>query len=424
MWDVKKLVWVVLLVMGSANLYGAQSDGNLTLREALALTVLHHPELAVFSLEIRAAESRQLQASLRPNPVLKMQVEEVGGGGERSGFDAAETTIFLSQLIEIGGKAKKREKVASFEKELAGIDYEQKKLDIFSQAAKAFIAVLQSQEKRRLSKEILALSEESFAAVGQRVDAGKDSPVEKTRASVSLSKIKISHRKSERNLEFSRKKLASFWAEETLLFDRVVGDLDRIEDLPLLEDMRLHLKRNPGYVRWGTEISRSQALLDLEKSKAFGNILIGAGVQRFNETDDNTVKFTLSIPLPLSDRNQGAKQAAVYKLAQSHERQKSAWLKLKNDFNQTYQNYADAYSQAISLKNEVLPAATQMFDAATRAYEEGKMDYLNVLDAQRTLFEIKDEYLESLAGYHVGKIDIERLIGAKIETLDVSESEK
>lgn len=438
MWNRKNIVLTVLsasLIMGSSSQCTATTDSEesakvtesnrvLTLRQALALTLTQHPELKVFSLEIRAAEARQLQASLKPNPQLKIEVEEAGGGGDRSDFEAAETTIELKQLIELGDKSKKREKVASFEKELANIDYENKKLELFSEAAKAFIGVLKAQEKLRLSNELLELSEASFETVVKRVDAGKDSPVEKTRASVALSTIKMQHRKTERNLDFARKKLASFWGQDKLHFEQAVGDLDRIEDLPALEILTGQLQRNPEYARWDAEIKRSHAAVDLEKSKAMGNITIGAGVQRFNETEDNAIVFGLSIPLPLSDRNQGAKQAAVYNLAKSKEMQKTAWLNLKNDFNQTYQNYADAYSQANSLKNEVLPAAIEMFDAATRAYQEGKVDYLNMLDAQRTLFTIKDEYIESLAAYHIGKTDIERFIGREIKTVRILESEK
>lgn len=436
MWDHKKILLTVLsasLIMGGASqcMAGPPGEENvkvaesaLTLRRALALTLMHNSELKVFSLEIRAAEARQLQASLKPNPQLKIEVEEAGGGGDRSDFDAAETTIELKQLIELGDKSKKREKVASFEKELADIDYENKKLEVFSEAAKAFIGVLKAQEKLRLSNELLKLSEASFETVGKRVDAGKDSPVEKTRASVALSTIKIQHRKTERNLDFARKKLASFWGQGRLLFEQAVGDLGRIEDLPALENLARQLQKNPQYARWIAEIKRSQAVLDLEKSKAMGDITVGAGVQRFNETEDNAIVFGLSIPLPLSDRNQGAKQAATYNLAKSREMQKTAWLNLQNDFNETYQKYADAYSQAHSLKSEVLPAAIEMFDAATRAYQEGKVDYLNMLDAQRTLFTIKDEYIESLAAYHIGKTDIERFIGTDIKTIRILESEK
>jgi cobalt-zinc-cadmium efflux system outer membrane protein len=114
----------------------------------------------------------------------------------------------------------------------------------------------------------------------------------------------------------------------------------------------------------------------------------------------------------------------MHNLAKSRQEQKAAWLKFQNEFNETYQEFTNSYSQATSLKNEVLPAATEMFDAATRAYQEGKVDYLNVLDAQRTLFDVKNEYIESLAVYHTTRTDIERFIGKEIESLNNLESEQ
>ena len=129
-----------------------EPDDALTLGQVLALTLMNNPELKVFSLETRAAQARVLQAGLWPNPELEVEVENVGGSGEVSGFDASETTIVISQLIEMGNKSQKRKKIASFEKELAGIDHQDKKLEVFSGAATAFIAVLEAQEKLQLKE--------------------------------------------------------------------------------------------------------------------------------------------------------------------------------------------------------------------------------------------------------------------------------
>ena len=246
----------------------------------------------------------------------------------------------------------------------------------------------------------------------------------KNRASVALANIKISHQQAQRNLKYARKQLASFWGQDKPLFKQAIGNLDKVEELSELNNLTNQLKTNPEYIQAEAEIKKSQAVLDLEKAKAVGDVSIGAGLKRFNETDDNAFVFGISIPLPISDRNQGDKQEAVYNLAKSREEKKVTWLRLQNEFNQTYQEFANSYSQAISLKEEVLPAAIEMFNAATRAYQEGKVDYLNVLDAQRTLFDVKNEYIESLAAYHIAKTDIERFISNQNQTVNFSESEE
>ena len=400
-----------------------EPNGALSLSRALGLTLRHNPKLKVFALEIRAAEARELQAGLGPNPEMEVEVEGVGGTGEARGFDAAETTIQLSQLIELGRKSQKRKMVAALEKELAGTDYRSQKREILSGAARAFVDVLRAQEKLDLSDELLLLSERSFETVEKRIKAGKDSPVEGNRAAIAQANMRISNRQAQRDLEYARKQLASFWGQDEPRFERAAGDLDHIEQVPALADLREQLKLNPAYTRWETEIKRDRAALDLEKAKALGDVTVAAGVRRFNETDDNDFVFGVSIPLPISDRNQGAKQEAAYNLAQSRVEREAAWVELLSEFNRTYQELVDSFSQATSLRNDVLPAAVEMFQAATRSYQEGKLDYLNMLDAQRTLFEVKNDYIDSLATYHGARTEIERLLGNQVEAGNTVESE-
>ena len=76
--------------------------GVLSLRQALHETLLNNPELLAFSFELRAIEARRLQAGLLPNPELSAELENFGGTGSTRGVQSSETTIQLSQLIELG----------------------------------------------------------------------------------------------------------------------------------------------------------------------------------------------------------------------------------------------------------------------------------------------------------------------------------
>src|SRR5437899_891026 len=65
----------------------------LTLPQALALALLQNPELRAFAWEVRVAEARTLQAGLRPNPELGLDIENVAGTGAFQGGRSAETTL-------------------------------------------------------------------------------------------------------------------------------------------------------------------------------------------------------------------------------------------------------------------------------------------------------------------------------------------
>lgn len=392
----------------------AEPNGVLTLRQVLALTLMKNPVLKACALETRAADARALQAGLCPNPELGIEAENVGGTGTLSGFDSAETTIAISQLIELGNKAEKRRKAALLEKELSEWDYETKRIEILTDAGKAFIELLAVQERTRLLAKLVEVSEQALSSVSQRVQAGKDSPLEKTKASVALSNVHIEYQQAAKELEQAKKLLASFWGNEQPIFTQAQGQLDTVSDIPEMDVLKQKLLSNPQLARWETEITRNKAASDLAKSKSISNISIGGGVRRFSETDDNAFVFGISIPLPISDRNQGGRMEAAYNLSKSYQEQRAARIEVTNQFDQIYTELSTSLDKIRELQAAVLPGAKEVFEASQEAYRQGKIDYLNVLDAQRTYFVSQTEYLDALVSYHKAKTDMEGLVGQNI----------
>jgi cobalt-zinc-cadmium efflux system outer membrane protein len=358
-----------------------------------------------------------LQASLLPNPEIEMEVEEVGGTGERSGFDGAETTIQLGQLIELAGKRSKRKRVASLESKLAGWDYEAKRLDVLTGVAHAFVKVLAAKERLTLAEELVRLSEQILNTVTQRVEAGKDSPVEKTKAQVALASARIEQKQAHQRLVSARKQLAATWGSISPVFEGVTGQLDVTFPIPSETELRRLLEQNPDLARWAIEMERRRAALELEKANAITDPTIFGGMQRFKETDDTAVVFGLSIPIPISNRNQGRILEARYNIAKARRQRRDAEANLYVALADAYEALSSALIEVTALKNEVLPGAQSAFDATRQGYRQGKFDYLMVLDAQRTFFYARARYIESLAAYHGAMADVERLIGQRIDTV-------
>src|SRR5213595_2108421 len=57
----------------------ADLAGQVTLAQALALTLKQNPDLAAFSWDVRSAEARVIQARLSPNPDFNAQTEDIAG---------------------------------------------------------------------------------------------------------------------------------------------------------------------------------------------------------------------------------------------------------------------------------------------------------------------------------------------------------
>src|SRR5687767_14621530 len=77
--------------------------GVLRLEDVLRAALLRNPELSATAFGVRTAEAMALQAGLLPTPELELELENFGGTGEVRGMRAAESTVQLSQLVELGG---------------------------------------------------------------------------------------------------------------------------------------------------------------------------------------------------------------------------------------------------------------------------------------------------------------------------------
>jgi cobalt-zinc-cadmium efflux system outer membrane protein len=393
------------------------ATGELTLRQALAQVLLHNPELKVFSWEIRVKEAEALQAGLLPNPELEFGMENISGSGIFNKTNSAENTISLSQLIQMGGKRNKSRAAIALEAELAGWDFEAKRLDVLTSATKAFVTVLAVQRRVGQTEELAGLTERFLHTVVERVEAGVSSPVEQTRAKIALSAALIAQDQARLSLVGARKVLAALWGEEAAAFDRAVGFLEQVDPIPLQEDLLAFLNQNPEIARWKTEGKQRDARLALECAKAIPDLTLSAGVRNFKETNDNAFVVGISVPLPIFDRNQGGIAAAVAARNKARYASQAAHNQAFANLAASYRDLSGAFVAAKALQEKILPATAQAFETIDIGYRAGKFGFLELLDAQRALFEVNGQYIEALAAYHQAKAEVERLIAAPLNTV-------
>jgi outer membrane protein, heavy metal efflux system len=388
--------------------------GQLSLREALALSLLHNPELQAFGWEVRAAEARTLQAGLFPNPEVGAELENFGGSGEFGALDVSDLTVSLAQLIELGGDRLKRKRVASIEGDLAGWDFETVRLDVLTETAQAFAGVLASQERLALADSLVRLARRVSETVTSRVDAGKVSPLEKTRARIVLSSARIEYQRASKALSARRVRLAATWGSPNSLFEGVVGDYYSVDQPPSLEHLEELVDRNPDVARWADEMALRRSVIALEKARRVPDPILFAGPRRIRESGETALTAGISIPLPVFDRNQGAIREAEYLLRVGEALQQGAAVGVRRMLVDAYQDLSAAYTESEMLAEDVLPAARENFDAVQAGYAVGKFDLLSVLDAQRTLFETIDQYIGALDSYHASRAEVERLIATPL----------
>jgi len=79
--------------------------------------------------------------------------------------------------------------------------------------------------------------------------------------------------------------------------------------------------------------------------------------------------------------------------------------------------------EATDLAQHVLPGAKAAFKASEEGFRHGKFDYLNLLDAQRTLVSVNLRHINALFAYQQARTRVERLTGLDMKNM-VSAVEK
>lgn len=394
---------------------GEEPSGALSLRDALVLALARNPELAVFSWHERSADALIVGAGLRPNPAISIDLEDVGGTGESRGFEEAQLTLGVGQLIELGGKRGARLAAARRFRDLAAWDYEAKRIEVLSRTAAAFIEVLSSQEEVTLAEEAVRLSEQTVATVTARVNAARSHEAEGSRARIALASARIDLEQRQRELQAARQELASQWGSTEAQYERVEGDLGRLSTLPPIERLSERLEQHPNLARWATEGAAREALLRAENANAKPDLTVAAGVRHRASVDDNVAVLSAALPLPLFNRNQGAIAAAKAALARTEDERSAARSSANAALVRSYASIQAAQAQIALVEAEVLPDAEAAFQAIRGGYEEGRFSFLEVLDVQRTVVAARAQRLRALADFHLGIVDIEALIGESVE---------
>lgn len=228
-----------------------EPTGELSLRQALSAALLGNPALSATSWAVRAQEARALQAGLLPNPGLDVEVENFGGTGQRSGVEQTETTVQLSQLVPIGAKIAKRERVANLQEDLACWDYASTRIDVLTAATKAFVTLLEAQQRYDLVRELEQVSRAGVESIARQVDAGAVPPVAKVRAEVVLRSVQLDGMRVERAVHAAGYALAASWGGRAPRFAGVRGDLrSGVVEPPHLSELVGRVDSNPDLARW------------------------------------------------------------------------------------------------------------------------------------------------------------------------------
>ena len=383
----------------------------LDLRNALSRALASSPTLAIFPWRERAADANILQAGLRPNPELAAEIENFAGTGAYSGTSAMNLTLALSQVIELGDKRDYRLRAAEWSRGVTGVDYELARLDVLAETARRFVDVARYQALLDLARRASTVAAAAEEVAEERVARGRSRTAELSQARIERARIEIDEEHAEHELASARIRLAASWGETQALFGDVLADLDALPDAPPLEEFLDRVNEAPGVQRYLAVERVAAAREALARARARQDLRVGVGVRHFEQTSDQALVLQFSMPLPVTDRNQGQIAAASADQRMMQAERHRARIETHAVLFGLYQELTHARTEAAALEAEVLPEAQTMMEQVDQGYREGRFSYLELSAARRQLLEVERATIEAFAKGHALLIELERLTG-------------
>ncbi len=358
-----------------------------------------------------------LQASLRPNPEASLVVENFGGFGGRGEYRGArqvESTLGLSQRLELGGKRMARIALAGRNGDVATLDYEAARLDLARDVVGALAAATAAARNVEIEKERARLAAEMLRVARGRVEAGKEPLLQVRRAEVARATADIAVERARREAEVSARSLAVLLGlPQVNLPSRQpwFEDIGAEPRTPLPADPLARLGGNPDLARFEAAIAQRRADLSLQRANAVPDVTLQGYVRRFDAGRETAFVAGASIPLPIHDRNQGGIVRAQAEANRAEAEAERGRLTLAASLLAAERRLDLTWRTVMNLRRTSLPAADQAARFAAGGFAEGKFGFLEVLDAQRSLSDTRTQLNDALREYHARRAEVDRLRG-------------
>lgn len=382
----------------------------------LAVEADLRPELA--TAEVRAAGSERAIAALRPADTVSLEIEDFPGTGLASNIDSAQVTASFSRVWERGGKRQAREALAQRGVDVAQTRLAEAEFDIREEIETLYVEAAVAEGRLALACDQIALTRDLEAVIKQRVDAARDPLLAGARATADRLGAEAKARRYASQAENLRAAVGAYWLAHSD-FRIEPGFLDaRLRPLPFdISDIT-----SPELNRLATQQLQSAAQIELERSQALPDVTWSVGVRKIGLEDDAAVIAGASIPLGSGGRS----EAAVARARADQRRIEVEREALRQELFRRAAGYQRAAFSTLEQINEIdavlLPAASEAVDLARDGYARGAFSYLDIIDAQRAVDDLRKERLTHLRTYILNQAALARLTPAATENAPPSET--
>jgi cobalt-zinc-cadmium efflux system outer membrane protein len=373
----------------------------ITLNELEQLALQNNPTATAAAASIDAARGRTRQAGAWPNPVIGYSGEEITTGDLDT---RGEHGFFVEQTIPLGGKLKLSRNV--FQKTIAQAEAvrDLQRLRILSSVRQTFYSVLLTERRIEVQERLAALASEAVGVTAQLFNVGAADRPDYLEIDIESRRLQLQLNRSKNELLASRAQLAALTGMREVAARPLAGSIDtQIPELERDQVVRTLLEQSPEVRAARAELERKRAVTARARREPYPDLFLRGGSAYNREHGEDTGRpigwegtLEAGISVPLFNRNAGGTAAARAEETRAQAEVTRLELALQSRAVSQFASYLTALRASEAYRSEILPRAEEAYRLYLSRYRQMAAAYPQVLVAQRTLFEMSNEYLENL----------------------------
>jgi cobalt-zinc-cadmium efflux system outer membrane protein len=385
--------------------------GALSLDQAIRLALDHNPKLQASDARKEAAGGRAVQARAWPNPELEVYADDVPT--RHGGLSRAKNMAGINQVIPYPGKKKADGQIGTADAAASVADWRLNRAELVREIKIAYCQVQTAERSAAVAADLVRVADAAATAAAKRNVAGEIALQEQLRAEIQLEQTKAEKVDAAREAATARQELVRLLGRPDLSEAQLTGAPDESGKLALLNVApSAILAGHPAMV--AARARRDQAVATLRRAglEPRPDVTVGVAAGRDEAANENLMALRFSIPLPLFDRKKGKQQEARAGVREAEAEIVAIQQELLAAWHTAIARYQAAAAQVAAHRDRILPKSEEALRLVQTGFEEGKFNFIDYLDIQRTTAEARLAYQKKLLELNAARAELEAMAEA------------
>ncbi len=413
----KRYLWIVCFCF----ITPLKAESLLMLKSATTIALSDNPSLAQINARLQAMEAIIPQRGALPDPEVSFNALNLPVNGFDIGQENMTQMQFgITQKIPFLTKLALREKVATDERKVVVENLREARLQLVSDVKQQWWFIFYIDRVLNIIDSTQTLLNQFVKIAQVKYEVGQGLQQDVLLAQLELSKLLDEKLKwqsqKEKTIAALNALLDQAANHKTILPETVAADFRQ-----LLPEDRLYQQAQQfraALAAGQQQIQVAKSRLELAEEDIYPDFKVGAFYGGRDDTlagarrdDFFSMKLSVSVPIFAERKQNKAVQQRKAEVRLANYALQDLWNQIRKQISTAYSDYQRATQQVVLFETGIIPQARQTVASMLSGYQVNKVDFLNLVRSEITLFNYEMQYWHSFVEAHQSLARLNAVVG-------------